>query len=194
MELSARLPDAAAWEHRGLRVGFETLFVQRRADGVLLTGCTTAVEDGTPWTAQYEIAVGEDWACRSAHVLAITKTGSRSRTLQTDGRGSWRVDGRPAPLLEGCLDVDLEASAMTNTLPIHRLQLAVGAKRSVPAAYVRATTLEIERLEQSYERLTGTAGASAFRYDAPAFRFRCELVVDSAGLVLDYPGIATRAF
>jgi hypothetical protein len=194
MELSTRLPHAAAWKHGGLREGFETLFVQRRVDGMLLAGCTTAVEDGTPWAVQYEIAVGEHWACRSAHILAMTTTGSRSRTLQTDGRGSWRVDGRPAPTLKGCMDVDLEASAMTNTLPMHRLALTVGEKRSVPAAYVRATTLEIERLEQSYERLTGDAVASTFRYDAPSFRFRCDLVVDSAGLVLEYPGIATRAF
>jgi hypothetical protein len=39
------------------------------------------------------------------------------------------------------------------------------------------------------------AGGSRERYDytAPAFDFRCELVYDEYGLVLDYPGIAVRA-
>jgi hypothetical protein len=35
-------------------------------------------------------------------------------TLRADGDGSWVVDGRPAPQLDGCLDVDLESSSMTN--------------------------------------------------------------------------------
>jgi hypothetical protein len=191
--MSARLPDAAAWKHRGLRAGFETLFVHPRGDGVLLTGCTTAVEDGTPWAVHYDITVDGHWATRRAHVVAVTRTGSRSLTLQADGNGSWRVDGRPAPMLEGCMDVDLEASAMTNTLPIHRLALHVGEKRSAPAAYLRAATLGVQRLEQTYERLTSGTNASTFRYEAPSFGFRCELTIDSAGLVLDYPGIATRA-
>jgi uncharacterized protein len=186
-------PTSAAWQHRGLRVGFETLFVHRRAEGLFLAGCTTAVEAGTAWAAHYEIGVDERWVSRRAHVVALTGTGTRSRTLVTDGQGSWQVDGRPAPLLEGCLDVDLEASAMTNTLPIHRLAWDVGEKRSVPAAYVRSSSLDVQRLEQSYERLTGDHRSSTFRYEAPAFEFACELVVDSAGFVLDYPGIATRA-
>jgi hypothetical protein len=40
-----------------------------------------------------------------------------------------------------------------------------------------------------------TTGPGRERYDytAPAFEFRCELVYDAAGLVLDYPGIASRA-
>ena len=32
-----------------------------------------------------------------------------------------------------------------------------------------------------------------YRYRAPSFDFECELVYDESGLVLDYPGIATRA-
>lgn len=37
--------------------------------------------------------------------------------------GGWR----PGPRLDGCFDVDLESSSMTNTLPVHRLGLAPGA-------------------------------------------------------------------
>ena len=109
-------------------------------------------------------------------------------TLQHDGDGHWQVDGTPRPELDGCLDVDLEASALTNAFPVNRLNLAVGDRAEAPAAYVRTEDLRVERLEQHYVRLDATR----YHYSAPRFDFECELVYDDAGLVTDYPGIATR--
>jgi hypothetical protein len=82
---------------------------------------------------------------------------------------------------------------MTNTLPVHRLGLAVGAQAEAPAAYVRAGDLSAGRLEQSYQRMAGDGGRMQYDYGAPAFGFTARLVYDSSGLVLDYPGIARRA-
>ena len=107
--------------------------------------------------------------------------------------GHWLVDGRPAPHLDGCLDVDLEASAMTNALPVRRMGLPAGARAAAPAAYVRAVGLAVERLEQIYVRTTGEATGQRYDYTAPAFSFSAGLVYDRPGLVLDYPGIAVRA-
>ncbi len=112
--------------------------------------------------------------------------------LEGDGAGAWLVDGRPTPELAGCLDVDLEASAFTNALPVRRLELGVGRQADAPAAYLRALDLRVERLEQSYLRLPDDAGHSRYDYAAPEFDYRGELVYDRFGLVLDYPGIAVR--
>ena len=103
----------------------------------------------------------------------------------------WLVDGRPAPELEGCADVDLEASAFTNALPVRRIQPDIGRWMTAPAAYVRAPDLAVERLEQRYTRLESADGAR-YAYAAPAFAFESEIVYDDAGLVLTYPGIAER--
>jgi uncharacterized protein len=112
--------------------------------------------------------------------------------LEANGEGGWQVDGEPAPDLDGCLDVDLEASVFTNALPVHRLRLAVGASADAPAAYVRVPEPQIERLEQRYERLTDDGERSRYDYAAPAFAFGDVLVYDASGLILDYPGIAVR--
>jgi hypothetical protein len=61
-----------------------------------------------------------------------------------------------------------------------------------PAAYVRAPGLEVERLEQSYFRLSSDDDAFAFEYRSPRFGVECELRFAVDGLVIDYPGIATR--
>ena len=52
--------------------------------------------------------------------------------------------------------------------------------------------LDVERLEQRYLRIDDGTAHQRYQYTAPAFDFRCELVYDRAGLVLEYPGIATR--
>ncbi|HEV3288618.1 MAG TPA: putative glycolipid-binding domain-containing protein, partial [Streptosporangiaceae bacterium] len=103
------------------------------------------------------------------------------------------VDSEPAPHLDGCLDVDLESSAMTNALPVRRMGLPVAALAAAPAAYVRVAGLAVQRLEQTYLRAAGDLTRQRYEYAAPAFDFTCSLVYDESGLVLDYPGIATRA-
>jgi hypothetical protein len=112
--------------------------------------------------------------------------------LEGDGSGGWLVDGVVAAQLAGCLDVDLEASAFTNALPVRRLDLGVGERADAPAAYVRAPALGVERLEQSYARLEDDGKGSRYDYAAPDLDFACVLAYDAFGLVLDYPGIAVR--
>ena len=86
-----------------------------------------------------------------------------------------------------------EASALTNALPVRRMGLPVGGGAAAPAAYVRAVGLAVERLEQTYVRITDEAACQRYDYAAPAFDFAARLVYDESGLVLDYPGIAVRA-
>jgi hypothetical protein len=186
-------PLAAAWAHRGARAGFEVVFFQPVDHGHVVTGCTTAVEDGQAWIVEYTLRVDTSWRTQGAEVHGRSGAGAVSVTLQTGGEGQWQVNGVPAPFLDGCLDVDLESSAMTNALPVHRLALRPGERASAPAAYVRALDLQVDRLEQSYFRGQDDGPRQRYDYAAPVLDFSCELVYDAAGLVLSYPGIAVRA-
>ena len=185
-------PRAAAWEHCRARSGFEVVHFRKTADGWQLVGCTTAVEDGAPWAVEYTVDVSPTWVTRRAAVTGRSAVGARSTVLESVGDGRWLVDGLPAPDLDGCRDVDLESSAMTNALPVHRLRLPVGRRASAPAAYVRAVGLGVDRLEQTYTRLHDDGVHQQFLYTAPVFDVSCQLVFDPAGLVTEYPGIAVR--
>ncbi|MBK1788754.1 putative glycolipid-binding domain-containing protein [Prauserella cavernicola] len=185
-------PASAAWSHELARLGFEVAYFERAGDGYRIRGCTTAVEHEVPWIVGYDITVDGGWRTRRAEVTARWATGARTTVLDADGDGHWRIDDAAAPRLDGCLDVDLESSAMTNTLPVHRLALAAGDRAAAPAAYVRAADLTIERLEQAYRRLDNDGGRQRYDYAARAFEFSCTLLYDESGLVLSYPGIAAR--
>lgn len=156
-------------------------------------GTTAAIEDTRTWIVTYGIELDAAWATRSAHVTARTDRGHQQTRLETDGSGCWYIDGARARHLDGCMDVDLESSAMTNALPVHRLHLPVDRRADAPAAYVRASSLTVERLEQTYLRIPDDATCQRYDYAAPAFDFTCRIVYDPSGLVLDYPGIAVRA-
>lgn len=189
----APVPETAAWHHRGARSGFEVVYFQARREGCGIEGQTTAIEDGATWAVEYAIEVNAAWATRGARIRGRSAGGFCSTLLEADGVGHWLIDGEPAPHLDGCLDVDLEASAMTNALPVRRMGLPVAAAAAAPAAYVRAVGLAVERLEQTYVRTTDESTGQRYDYTAPAFDFGARLVYDQSGLVLDYPGIAIRA-
>ena len=120
-------PPTACWQHAPARSGFEVAYFQAHPGGWLIEGTTAALEDAQTWVVTYRIVVDAAWLTRSARVSARTAAGARETLLEADGAGHWLVDGDPAHHLDGCLDVDLESSAMTNTFPVHRLDLAEGA-------------------------------------------------------------------
>ena len=187
------LPQSAAWRHRDARDGFEVVFLKPDGAGYRLEGDTAAVENSEAWAVHYVITLAADWSTRSAQVSGRSVSGSHELILEADGPGRWSINGSAAPHLDGCLDVDLESSSLTNAFPVHRLGLEVGAEADAPSAYVRAVDLSVERLEQHYVRLDDDGSRERYRYTAPAFGFETQLLYDECGLVLDYPGIAVRA-
>ena len=171
----APVPATAAWHDRGARSGFEVVYFAARGDGCRIAGWTTAIEDGATWAVEYAIEVDAAWATRSARIRGRSAGGFSSALLEADGAGHWLADGKPARHLDGCLDVDLEASAMTSALPVRQMGLPVGAQQAAPAAYVRAAGLAVERLEQTYARTADEASCQCYDYAAPAFGFAAPL-------------------
>jgi hypothetical protein len=186
------LHSFAAWRHQQAREGFEVVFADSAETGRRFEGATTALEGGAPWAVEYAIILDSGWATVSAVVRARSRAATREMTLTSTGHGSWQVNGEPAPHLDGCRDVDLEASVLTNAFPVRRLGLAPGQSADAPAAYVRAASLEVQRLEQRYARRDADGPDERYDYAAPALAFSCELVYGADGLVRDYPGIAVR--
>jgi hypothetical protein len=186
------LPKSAAWRHLDSREGFETTFFASHGPDTTIEGHTAAVEDAAAWAVRYAITVDGTWHAREATIVGQVADGVREVLLRSTGEGRWEVNGRRRPELDGCLDVDLESSACTNTLPVHRLGLDIGDRARAPAAYVRASDLAVTRLEQEYRRIDNDGQMHRYWYSAPAFDFECELVFDASGLTFAYPGIACR--
>ena len=151
-----------------------------RDAGLSLVGTLLGAEAGQPIRVEYRVLADGAGLTTAVHVRDLRGFGQRTLTLSRDAKGNWRVDGQPARALRGCTDVDLGCSPSTNTLPIRRLRLGIGAAQTIRAAWVRFPELEVERAEQTYMRL------DELTYRYASGDFEAELTVDEMGLVAAY--------
>ena len=95
------------------------------------------------------------------------------------------MGGVERPDLQGCDDVDLSFSPVTNLLPIRRLHLNIGERSTVRAAWLDFPACKLAPLEQVYERV----GDSTYRYESAGGTFVAILQVNAAGFVTSYSGL-----
>jgi len=150
--------------------------VETRAGG-RLAGTVLVAESGAPFEVRYAVDVDTGWRTRRAQVRIAD---GAALSLEADGRGHWSTDGRRLPELDGCIDVDLEFTPATNTLPVRRLRLEPGAEADLRAAWVRFPALTVEPNQQRYQRLE----RGGYRYLSGDFEADLELADD--GLVVRY--------
>ncbi len=148
-----------------------------------LSGVAVLAHAGRPCRVEYEIACDPQWLTQSCILRGYVGASSLALDISRNARGEWSVGGASAQILDGCDDIDLGFTPATNLLPIRRLDLAVGAKAAVRAAWVKFPDLTLEVLEQTYTRLA----KDRYLYESAGGAFRRELRVDEVGFVLDYP-------
>jgi hypothetical protein len=105
--------------------------------------------------------------------------------VTADASRAWRLNGFDCPAVAGCIDVDLNFSPATNTLPIRRLDLAPGHESAVRAAWLRFPGFALEPLAQLYRRTSD----ATYRYESDGGRFSADLEINASGLVTRYPGL-----
>ncbi|HEX2028198.1 MAG TPA: putative glycolipid-binding domain-containing protein [Nitriliruptorales bacterium] len=165
------------WRDR-LSGALERCVLERVDSGFRLAGTALLAADGVPVEVRYAVLTDARWFTREVAVRVVDADGL---LLAMEG-GSWWRDRASVPQLDGCVDVDLGFTPATNTLPINRLDLAVGGERELTAAWLQAPSLELRPLHQRYERLD----ERTYRYRSGDFTARLE--VDHLGLVRDYEG------
>ena len=148
--------------------------------------------DPAPYRLDYELDVGSGWITSRLSVQATRAVRERRLLLEHDGRGTWRIDGEPAPELAGALDCDLRLSPLTNLMPVrrHALHERAGAAEIV-AAWVSVPDLAVHASRQRYEHVR--PGVVRFTDLGLHEGFTAELELDADGIVVVYPGLARAA-
>ncbi len=172
----------------GFGSGGEDFEYEGGAGGHILRGKVAGALDDAAIEGSYSVEADAGWLTRRVTV-ALTRP-AKSLDLRGNGAGRWSDgEGVWIPALDGCLDVDLALTASTNTLPIRRLGLAVGAAAEIAVAYVEAPELKLRPRRQIYTRL----GDRLWRFHAPDIDFTADIAVDAAGFVIEYPSLCRRA-
>ncbi len=145
-------------------------------------GTVVLALDGYPTLVHYHVLCDRQWETRAVDV--DMKTGATTRTLKisVDEKHRWHVDGKELRAVRGCLDVDLSITPSTNTLPVRRLNLAVGENKAVTAAWVRFPELTVQTLTQKYIHVE----EQRYWYQSELSDKVWNLEVDEMGLVRRY--------
>lgn len=173
-------------------------------DGWRFRGHLHLLDNNEPVRITYLLLLEEDWTLRYADV-ELYRGPDESRFVQflvdpdLPGRGWQRREAssretapelafEPLSGLDDLIDVDLEFSPITNSLPIRRLAPRVGEGFDVTAAWVRFPSLTVEPLSQRYERTANRR----YHYSAHT-GFETDIDVDDLGFVVRYGDIWERA-
>lgn len=156
-----------------------------------LDGEAQAMVDGFPVEVKYTVRVDRDWQTRLVQVRMKTFMPPTSHrcSLKRDEFGYWTAtsgnDRPPLGRIQHLTDIDIQVTPATNTLPIRRLNLAVGESAEVTAAWFRIPEFRVEPLRQRYTR----TAEDTYLYESLDHDFTATLTVDDLGLVVNYdPG------
>lgn len=164
--------------------GHEACRLYRRDNEWWLEGTAVFSNDQQPCGLAYIIACDLDWNTLRGSVSGWVGNQDINIELTVDEYHHWRLNGKPESVVDGCVDLDLNFSPVTNLLPIRRLNLGIGDEAEVKAAWLRFPSFELEPLVQVYTRLD----EFRYRYSSSGGEFVRELTVNEVGFVTDYPG------
>ena len=177
-------------------LGIEDVRIAHDATGILISSMLIRILEVLPLRLSYTLHCDTEWCVRELHMTGESAAaGDRTFHLFSDGVGNWQDDkGQPIDTLQGCIDVDIMVTPLTNTLPIRRLQLALGESREISVVYIAAPDLSIRPFRQRYTRLDDVDSGQRYRYESLDSGFTAVLPVDDDGFVIDYPGIWRRVW
>jgi uncharacterized protein len=181
-EMTDHIHRTVVWQRLD-GLGIEHCSLAPHADGWQIQGTVIHAERG-PLLVRYGVTCDALWRTRAVAIEIDTGRSLQTLDMTVDDERRWWSAGAELVAFRGCDDVDLGITPVTNTLPIRRLNLAIGETRAITAAWVQFPDLQIEPLPQHYTRLD----ARRYRYESGGGAFTTEITVDELGLVTHYAG------
>jgi hypothetical protein len=177
--------------------------VELADDGLRATGIQLGAEPA-PFRVDYRLEAPQGFVTRELELTATAEGWRRHLLLLHDGSGAWRAevddegdvpggtwDGSLPDLAEA-LDIDIQNSPMTNTMPILRHGFQERGSGDFLMAFVLMPSLRVEASPQRYEHLRAGEQGSVVRYLSRDGDFTAELELDRDGLLVFYPRLARR--
>jgi uncharacterized protein len=172
----------------------ETVRVVLTDRGLRANGHIVSATDA-PFGVTYSLLVDPEGRSRRLTVRTDSGNGERTLTLSRVPGGQWVADlgtgGRTLTQVESALDIDLTASAFTNSLAIRRLGLhrAVGSA-TITVASVGCPDPEVSAVEHMYRTVSADHSGAVIEYTGP--HGARELIADADGFIVHFPGLSDR--
>ena len=141
----------SAWD--GCEAGMEHVDVRPADGGIAVSGVIIAQEEGTRFGLSYRLRLDALWHTKD---VVVRTTSGHVLHLESNGKGSWQENGKERPDLQGCIDIDIQATPLTNTLPIRRLGMKTGESTEIRLCYITVPELTVFPSDQRYTAIDST--------------------------------------
>jgi uncharacterized protein len=180
----------------------ESAGVDLESNGLSATG-TQLGADPAPYRVDYRLEA-PDFVTRELELTSIAEGWRRHLTLRHDGEGAWNADvddegdvpggswDGSLPDLSEALDIDIQNSPLTNTMPILRHRFHREGSGDFLMAFITTPSLRVEASPQRYEHVRTTDSGSVVTYISRDGDFTADLELDADGLLTFYPRLARR--
>ena len=159
-------------------------------DNIEVNGQITGQGLGKFLNINYRLEINNKWEIQAVEII-FQSDSSFNISLHKNKSKQWiNEKGDVNSQLNNCTDIDITLTPFTNSLPINRLNLAVGVSKEIEVVYFDLPTNNFKPSKQRYTNL----GNGVYKYESLESGFTANLQVDSDGLVLNYPGIWHRVF
>jgi hypothetical protein len=171
-------------------------------DGLSATGTQLGAEP-VPFRVDYRLEA-PGFVTRELELTASAEGWRRRLLLRHDGHGVWDaevedqgdVPGGPwdgsLPDLAEAVDIDIQDSPLTNTMPILRHGFQREGSGNFLMAFVTTPSLRVEASPQRYEHVRATDAGSVVTFISRDGDFTADLELDADGLLNFYPRLARR--
>lgn len=144
--------------------------------------------DGKIYRVEYKIRTNQNWETLFFEIHSQHSNRRQHLIFESDGKGNWITDSKPADEFKGCVDIDIPLTPFTNTLPINRLKLSRNEEQQIKVVYLDLLEQQLRPVKQKYSRLSNTE----YHYENVPNDFEAKIEVDELGFVVDYPSLFVR--
>jgi len=160
----------------------ENCIVDVQSNGIAIHSVLLGFYQHKIYQVDYTLQLDRHWNVYSCHMQVQLENKKQTMDLNKK-ENKWFVNGTYHPEFDGCLDVDIPLTPLTNSLPINRLRLETHQEYEIDVLYIDVLEQEIKHVKQKYKRLSD----QVYHYENIPNDFEADIQVDTHGFVIDYP-------
>lgn len=167
----------------------ENCLITTTGHGATIQSTIVGKYEHTIYLLEYKILTNAAWETLFVDIKSRHSDQVMHHQYESDGKGHWTSNGRALEYLQGCIDIDISLTPLTNTLPIKRLSFEKETPQRILVLYFDILEQQVKPVQQQYTQLS----YYQYLYENVEDDFNANIELDENGFVLDYPGQFERA-
>jgi uncharacterized protein len=156
----------------------------------MISSVIVGLHNEKTYRIRYTIQTNADWQTLQCDLIAEIDGELQNYSFRNVGNNQWTMNGVLHPEFDGCTEVDISLTPLTNTLPINRLKLKATAEAEINVICMDVLKQEVNITRQKYKKVS----ADEYRFENVPNDFKAIIKVNAEGFVTDYPPLFVLTF